>query len=122
MNNLHKLFKALGDETRIKILMIISRRIICQRGISKQLQISDSAVSQHIKILKEANILKGYKDGYFVFYQINTEVFNECINFIEFLGGKNKNIFYGEKGNLIINNCSNACKGNKKCCRKWEEE
>lgn len=121
MSNLHKVFKALGDETRIKILTMISKRNICQRGISKHLQISESAVSQHIKILKEADILIGYKDGYFVFYKINYEVFNECINFIEFLGGNSDYKFHYKNEKQIIYNCSSACKGNKKCCKKGEE-
>ena len=45
METIVKIFKALSDETRLKILMIISSKVICQRGISNHLQISDSAVS-----------------------------------------------------------------------------
>ncbi|MEG0855980.1 MAG: metalloregulator ArsR/SmtB family transcription factor [Terrisporobacter sp.] len=122
METLLKVFKALSDETRINILKIISSRVICQKGISKHLQISDSAVSQHIKILKEANILQGYKDGYFVFYQVNYEVFNECISFMEFLGGKENYTFMNEEQKDIKTNCSNSCKGNNKCCKKREEQ
>ena len=85
METLVKVFKALSDETRLKILMIISSKVICQKGISRHLQISDSAVSQHIKILKESNILTGYKEGYYVFYRINEEVFNECISFMKLI-------------------------------------
>ena len=85
METVVKIFKALGDETRLKILMIISSKLICQKGISKHLQISDSAVSQHIKILKEANIITGYKEGYYVFYKINEESFKECISFMKFI-------------------------------------
>ena len=41
METLIKVFKALSDETRLKILMIISSKVMCQKGISKHLQISD---------------------------------------------------------------------------------
>lgn len=121
MENLSKVFKALSDETRLKILMIISSRVICQKGISRYLQISDSAVSQHIKILKDADILKGYKDGYFVFYQINNEVFNECITFMRTLGSKSSYTFLEKEKISNINRCHNTCKGTQKCCRKREE-
>ena len=118
MENLVKIFKALSDETRLKILMIISSKVICQKGISRHLQISDSAVSQHIKILKDANILTGYKEGYYVFYTINDKVFNECISFMKFIN-EGKYTFDGMKNFDTTKKCCIAnCKGNIKCCKK----
>lgn len=121
METLVKVFKALSDETRLKILMIISSKVMCQKGISKHLQISDSAVSQHIKILKEANILIGYKEGYYVFYQINEKVFEECISFMKFIN--EDGYFFTQIANIEISKkcCGNTCKGKEKCCRKREE-
>ena len=66
MNEKIKIFKAIGDETRVKILILLSNRNICAKGIAKHLEISEAAVSQHIKILKEANIITGYKEGYYM--------------------------------------------------------
>ena len=54
MEKVAKIFKALSDETRLKVLLLVSKRDICQKGISKYLGITDSSVSQHIKVLKEA--------------------------------------------------------------------
>ena len=123
MDTLTKVFKALSDETRLKILMIISSKVMCQKGISKHLHISDSAVSQHIKILKDANILTGYKDGYFVFYEINKDVFDECISFMKLLGDDKNNTFWERESQISIKKCcGNSCKGNKKCCSKEEEK
>ncbi len=121
MENLVKIFKALSDETRLKILMIISSKVICQKGISRHLGISDSAVSQHIKILKEANILTGYKEGYYVFYCINDEVFNECISFMKFINEGNYTCIGLENMEKTKQCCSTNCKGNIKCCKKREE-
>ena len=73
MEKLVKVFKALSDETRLNILLLVSKRSVCQKGISKYLGISDSAVSQHIKVLKEANIINGYKKGYYVLYHIKMD-------------------------------------------------
>ena len=121
METLIKVFKALSDETRLKILMIISRKVMCQKGISKHLQISESAVSQHIKILKEANILTGYKEGYYVFYRINEEVFNECIFFMKFINDDNHSFIDMTNIEPNRNCCGNTCKGKSKCCRKRED-
>lgn len=118
MENIVKVFKALGDETRLKILILISSKNICQRGISRHLQISDSAVSQHIKTLKETNILEGYKEGYHVFYKINEKAFEECQIFMKFIN--NESTYISNIDNIDINKncCINACKGKSKCCIK----
>lgn len=121
METLIKVFKALSDETRLKILMIISSKVMCQKGISKHLQISDSAVSQHIKILKEANILTGYKEGYYVFYKINEDVFNECISFMKFINDDKHNSINMKNIGVNKNCCDNICKGKAKCCKKRED-
>ena len=121
METLVKVFKALSDETRLKILMIISSKVICQKGISRHLQISDSAVSQHIKILKEANILTGYKEGYYVFYRINEEVFNECISFMKFINDEGHTFVNMVNIESNTNCCGKSCKGKAKCCRKRED-
>lgn len=118
METLVKVFKALSDETRLKILIIVSSKVMCQKGISKHLQISDSAVSQHIKILKEANILTGYKEGYYVFYRVNEEVFNECISFMKFINDESYTVIDMENIETNKNCCANTCKGKLKCCKK----
>lgn len=120
MENISKVFKALSDETRLNILVLASKRNICQKGISKFLGISDSAVSQHIKILKEAGILKGIKEGYFVFYSIDKEAFNQCVSFINFIKGDPIDIFIENENLNSINNigCRNNCKSINKCCKK----
>ncbi|SCI16410.1 MULTISPECIES: ArsR/SmtB family transcription factor [unclassified Romboutsia] len=120
MENLSKVFKALSDETRLKILVLASKRNICQKGISKLLGISDSAVSQHIKILKDVGILKGIKEGYFVFYTIDKEIFDQCISFIKFI--KNDSVEdileYNEFKEIHEVGCKINCKALNKCCKK----
>lgn len=116
MNNLAKIFKALSDETRLKVLLLVSKRDICQKGISRYLGITDSSVSQHIKVLKDANIIKGYKEGYYVFYHINQDSFNECISFFGSLA--NSNVLDLSNINLTNTDCSSNCKSIKRCCKK----
>ena len=118
MEDLVKVFKALSDETRLKILLIISKRTICQKGISRHLGISDSAVSQHIKVLKESGIVTGIKQGYSVIYVINDDCFKEVKFFLKMINDIEDDTFIDkEKLDAIrLNSCAN-CKSNKKCCK-----
>ena len=120
MNKLSKIFKALSDETRLKVLLLVSKRDICQKGISKYLGITDSSVSQHIKILKEAEIITGYKEGYYVFYHVNKNVFDDCISFFNSIENINSNILEISNINLISTDCTRNCKSIKKCCKRRE--
>lgn len=118
MEDLVKVFKALSDETRLKILLIISKRTICQKGISRHLGISESAVSQHIKVLKESGIVTGIKQGYSVIYVINDDCFKEVNFFLKMINDIEDDTFIDkEKLDAIrLNSCAN-CKSNKKCCK-----
>lgn len=126
MNNIVKIFKAIGDDTRLNILLLLSTRNICAKGIAKHISISESAVSQHIKILKDAGLISGYKDGYYVMYNINKESFNKVLLFIKSIinddisnESKLLNIRINE---FSTNNCKTNCKAMKKCCTKLKEE
>lgn len=118
MEDLVKVFKALSDETRLKILLIISKRTICQKGISRHLGISESAVSQHIKVLKESGVVTGIKQGYSVIYVINDDCFKEVKFFLKMINDIEDDTFIDkEKLDAIrLNSCAN-CKSNKKCCK-----
>lgn len=118
MEDLVKVFKVLSDETRLKILLIISKRTICQKGISRHLGISESAVSQHIKVLKESGIVTGIKQGYSVIYVINDDCFKEAKFFLKMINDIEDDTFIDkEKLDAIrLNSCAN-CKSNKKCCK-----
>ena len=118
MEDLVKVFKALSDETRLKILLIIAKRTICQKGISRHLGISESAVSQHIKVLKESGIVTGIKQGYSVIYVINDDCFKEVKFFLKMINDIEDDTFIDkEKLDAIrLNSCAN-CKSNKKCCK-----
>ena len=115
MEKLVKVFKALSDETRLNILLLVSKRRVCQKGISKYLGISDSAVSQHIKVLKEANIITGYKEGYYMLYHINEGIFNKCVSFINSISDT-ENILNDITVSTI--GCSDNCKSAQMCCKR----
>jgi ArsR family transcriptional regulator len=66
------LLKALADPTRLKILTMLSEKgcMLCVNAISHHLGISQSAVSQHLKVLKQAKLVKGERKGYHVHYSV----------------------------------------------------
>ncbi|MCI5651998.1 MAG: metalloregulator ArsR/SmtB family transcription factor, partial [Ruminococcus bromii] len=64
-------FRALADENRMLILRLLLRRNCCVRALSRQLDISEAAVSQHLKVLREAGLILGEKCGYFTHYTVN---------------------------------------------------
>jgi DNA-binding transcriptional ArsR family regulator len=68
-----RLFKALGDEKRLKIVTLLCRHGYCVGALARLLSISEAAVSQHIRILREAGLLKGEKRGGYTFYEVNVE-------------------------------------------------
>jgi ArsR family transcriptional regulator, arsenate/arsenite/antimonite-responsive transcriptional repressor len=69
-----KLFKALGDDKRLKILALLYKHGFCVGALAKILDISDAAVSQHIRILRDVGMLKGEKRGGYTFYEVNSEL------------------------------------------------
>jgi len=116
MERIVQLFKALGDETRLKILIILSKRKICAKGMAKHLGISEAAVSQHIKVLKEAGIIVGVKAGYYVHYNLQESVLSELIDFIEQMKNDHSAINC-RLGIDMPNECRATCKANRnRCC------
>ena len=59
-----KMLKALGEPMRFKIFTCLLERKHCVRSLSKKLGISESAISQHLKVMKEADLVYGEKFGY----------------------------------------------------------
>ena len=62
------MLKALGEGTRLKIFKALLERKCCVRSLSRKLGISESAVSQHMKVLKSAGLVTGEKFGYHTHY------------------------------------------------------
>ncbi|MGF7186192.1 ArsR family transcriptional regulator [Desulfitispora alkaliphila] len=113
MANIAQIFKALGDETRLKILIILASRRICAKGIAKHLAISDAAVSQHLKVLKEAGIIVGEKIGYYVHYNVQDKTFIEIIEFINKLNNDDFEINTCKLGVKIPKKCEVECKATR---------
>ncbi|MBQ4075982.1 MAG: winged helix-turn-helix transcriptional regulator [Clostridia bacterium] len=65
---LDRMLKALGEPMRLKIFQSLLKRKHCIRSLSKKFGISESAISQHMKVMKDAGLVYGEKYGYHTHY------------------------------------------------------
>jgi len=66
-----KILKALGEPKRFQLLGLMAKRGYCVRALARQSQLSESAVSQHLKVLREAGLVYGVKRGYYTHYEVD---------------------------------------------------
>jgi DNA-binding transcriptional ArsR family regulator len=76
------LLSVLADPTRLKLLELLSQQrdhnALCVNALAFRLGVTQSAVSQHLKILKGAGLVKGEKRGYRVHYYIKQEALSKA--------------------------------------------
>jgi len=70
-DRLAAVMKALSSEPRLKILGLVKDRAVCVNMIASKLGMKQSAVSQHLRVMKEVGILKAEKRGYWVHYSVD---------------------------------------------------
>jgi len=69
--------KTLADETRFKLVKLLLTHDLCVRALAHHLRISEAAASQHLKLLREAGLVKGEKRGYWTHYMVEKNKLNE---------------------------------------------
>ena len=70
LNLLTELFKMLGDPTRVKILLLLHQHEICVGGLAKKLNVSGSAVSHQLRLLKSNRLVKMRREGREIIYSL----------------------------------------------------
>ena len=94
--------KAFSDPLRQQIILLLKDNKMTAGDIAKELNITPAALSYHLKMLKKADLLLEYKEKNFIWYEINTTLFDELILWLKQFGGK-----YEEKDN-VDSNCYSA--------------
>lgn len=74
--------KALSDETRLKIIDMLSCGSMCACDILELVNISQSTLSHHMKTLTDCGLVIGVKDGSWMRYSINKEEAGKLVSFI----------------------------------------
>ena len=82
--------KALSDPVRREILNILKTGRLSAGEISEKFPISGAAISKHLAILKEADLIKDTRVGKYIFYDINASVLEEVLLWIASLKGEEK--------------------------------
>ena len=86
-----KLFKALNDPTRRKMLELLRKRDMTAGEIAERFDISKPSISHHLDLLKQADLIISEKEGQFITYSLNTSVLDECLSWLMDLSkGKRK--------------------------------
>lgn len=81
------IFKVLADKQRRDILVMLKNGRMNAGEIAGDLGITPAALSYHLKLLKGADLIMEYKQKNFIYYEINTSVFDELILWIGQFGG-----------------------------------
>lgn len=71
--DLAELFKVFGDSTRIRILFVLFEADVCVCDLAEALQMTQSAISHQLKILKQNKLVKSRREGKSVFYSLADE-------------------------------------------------
>lgn len=72
-----RLFKALADENRLRILELLQRGERCACVLLENLQLSQPTLSHHMKILCDAGFVTGRKEGKWIYYSLNRQAAGE---------------------------------------------
>ena len=84
------IFKVLADKQRRDILVMLKTGRMNAGEIAEKLGITPAALSYHLKLLKNADLIMEYKQKNYIYYEINTSVFDELILWIGQFGGDKK--------------------------------
>lgn len=80
---LQNTLKALADPTRRKILELLKNGKMPAGEIGEKFSITGAAISRHLSVLKDADLVRDQREGKFIFYEINLSVFQEILLWID---------------------------------------
>jgi ArsR family transcriptional regulator len=85
------MFKALSDETRIKIVEMLSCGEMCACDILESFKITQPTISYHMKILSECGLVKARKDGPWMKYVVDSQSARKLKDFLEGITTESEN-------------------------------
>ncbi len=88
---LQNTLKALSDPTRREILNLLKKGKMSAGDIVGNFPVSGAAVSRHLSVLKEADLIRDERDGKFIYYELNASVLEEIMLWITDLKGDGEN-------------------------------
>ncbi len=83
-----KVFKAISDKNRRKIIRLLKKSELTAGEIAEHFMISKPSISEHLKILKNADLIASEKNGQFITYFLNTTVLEDVLTYMVGIFGK----------------------------------
>ena len=80
--------RALSDPIRREILDMLKAGRLSAGEISEKFSVSGAAVSKHLSVLKDADLIRDTREGKFIFYELNTSVLEEVMLWLTGLKGE----------------------------------
>jgi ArsR family transcriptional regulator, arsenate/arsenite/antimonite-responsive transcriptional repressor len=71
IERLARIFRLMSVGTRVRVIQLLKQRSLCVNAIAHSLELTPAAISQHLRVLRDAGIVTAHKQGYFVHYRIN---------------------------------------------------
>lgn len=97
---LARIFKALSVETRVRMIQLLKNHVLCVGALAAQLDVTQGAVSQHLRILRDADLVVPEKRGYYIHYRLNEKTVLKWRNAVDrFLGREKGPGVYGKSKN-----------------------
>lgn len=69
--------RILSVETRLRMLLLLQERDLCVGALARRLELSQGAVSQHLKTLRDAGLVTAERDGYYVHYRVDGQALGQ---------------------------------------------
>ena len=85
---LQSTIKALSDPIRREILEMLKSGRMAAGEISEKFPVSGAAISKHLSVLREADLIRDAREGKFIYYELNTSVLEEVMLWLSGLKGE----------------------------------
>ena len=89
---LHDTMRALSDPTRREILQMLKKGTMSAGDLAAKFDMSAAAVSRHLAVLKEAELVRDKRDGKFIYYTLNASVLEEILLWVKDLRGDDDHV------------------------------
>lgn len=86
---MQKTLRALADPIRREILNMLKKGRLSAGEITEHFSVTAAAVSRHLSVLKEADLITDQREGKFIFYTLNASVLEEIMLWLSELKGEN---------------------------------
>lgn len=80
--------RALSDPTRRQILQMLKSGMLSAGDIANEFDMSAPAISKHLSILKDADLIRDHRDGKFIYYELNASVLDEVLLWLQDVKGE----------------------------------